>query len=148
MVVLFQSVFWKSHQLRKVLETERNNTYVKSPKRNTKLHLHVEPAFSVFCIKFSDPLSSDLFPSSSFEYNLDSASPAKDPFTSPPSAGTVAIVHSKGNDDCHVILRGGATGPNYGKEFVEKSAFIALSYFLSFTKILETVYDPYRIFGI
>jgi len=41
-------------------------------------------------------------------------------FYSTTKHGTVAIVHSKGNDDCHVILRGGATGPNYAKEFVEK----------------------------
>jgi 3-deoxy-7-phosphoheptulonate synthase len=41
-------------------------------------------------------------------------------FYSTTKHGTVAIVHSKGNDDCHVILRGGATGPNYSKEFVEK----------------------------
>jgi 3-deoxy-7-phosphoheptulonate synthase len=41
-------------------------------------------------------------------------------FYSTTKHGTVAIVHSKGNDDCHVILRGGATGPNYSKEFVDK----------------------------
>merc|ERR1712134_218176 len=41
-------------------------------------------------------------------------------FYSTTKHGTVAIVHSKGNDDCHVILCGGATGPNYTKEFVEK----------------------------
>jgi 3-deoxy-7-phosphoheptulonate synthase len=34
--------------------------------------------------------------------------------------GTVAIAHSKGNEDAHVILRGGNGGPNYSKEHVTK----------------------------
>jgi 3-deoxy-7-phosphoheptulonate synthase len=41
-------------------------------------------------------------------------------FYSTTKHGTVAIVHSKGNDDCHVILRGGNNGPNYSKEHVDK----------------------------
>jgi 3-deoxy-7-phosphoheptulonate synthase len=34
--------------------------------------------------------------------------------------GHVAIVHTKGNDDCHVILRGGKE-PNYSSKDVEKT---------------------------
>ncbi|CAK4082389.1 unnamed protein product [Aphanomyces euteiches] len=38
------------------------------------------------------------------------------------SHGLSAIVTTNGNDSCHVILRGGSTGPNYEKEHVEKCA--------------------------
>jgi 3-deoxy-7-phosphoheptulonate synthase len=34
--------------------------------------------------------------------------------------GLAAIVNTRGNEYCHVILRGGKTGPNYAKEHVEK----------------------------
>ncbi len=34
-------------------------------------------------------------------------------FLSVKKSGTTAIVKTRGNDSCHVILRGGATGPNY-----------------------------------
>ena len=34
--------------------------------------------------------------------------------------GLSAIIHTKGNDDCHIILRGGVTGPNYFSDQVEK----------------------------
>jgi 3-deoxy-7-phosphoheptulonate synthase len=40
-------------------------------------------------------------------------------FYSTTKHGTVAIVHSKGNDDCHIILRGGKDGPNYSAEHVK-----------------------------
>jgi 3-deoxy-7-phosphoheptulonate synthase len=33
--------------------------------------------------------------------------------------GRSAILHTRGNADCHVILRGGKTGPNYGAAEVE-----------------------------
>ena len=36
--------------------------------------------------------------------------------------GLCAIVATRGNPDCHVILRGGESGPNYGAPFVEKTA--------------------------
>jgi 3-deoxy-7-phosphoheptulonate synthase len=32
--------------------------------------------------------------------------------------GTPAILHTRGNPDCHIILRGGVDGPNYGSEAV------------------------------
>ena len=36
--------------------------------------------------------------------------------------GLCAIVATRGNADCHVILRGGESGPNYGAAFVQKTA--------------------------
>jgi 3-deoxy-7-phosphoheptulonate synthase len=33
--------------------------------------------------------------------------------------GRSAILHTRGNADCHVILRGGKSGPNYGAAEVE-----------------------------
>jgi len=35
--------------------------------------------------------------------------------------GLAAIVKTRGNNDVHVILRGGTGGPNYSKEHVEKA---------------------------
>ncbi len=44
-------------------------------------------------------------------------------FLSVTKQGIAAIVHTRGNADCHVILRGGKrTGPNYGREAVESVA--------------------------
>ncbi|CEP16156.1 hypothetical protein [Parasitella parasitica] len=37
------------------------------------------------------------------------------------SAGVVCIIHTTGNQDCHVILRGGKKGPNYEKKHVEEA---------------------------
>ena len=34
--------------------------------------------------------------------------------------GLAAIVSTRGNDECHVILRGGARGPNYDRESIAK----------------------------
>ncbi|KAF9937649.1 3-deoxy-7-phosphoheptulonate synthase [Modicella reniformis] len=35
--------------------------------------------------------------------------------------GLAAITNTKGNDLCHLILRGGNDGPNYEKEYIEKT---------------------------
>ncbi|KAI8882751.1 3-deoxy-7-phosphoheptulonate synthase [Backusella circina FSU 941] len=35
--------------------------------------------------------------------------------------GTVSITHTTGNPDCHIILRGSNSGPNYAKEHVESA---------------------------
>ncbi|KAI7898640.1 3-deoxy-7-phosphoheptulonate synthase [Cokeromyces recurvatus] len=35
--------------------------------------------------------------------------------------GTVSITHTTGNPDCHIILRGSNSGPNYTKEYVDKA---------------------------
>jgi 3-deoxy-7-phosphoheptulonate synthase len=36
--------------------------------------------------------------------------------------GLAGVVSTKGNPECHVILRGGATGPNYDAESVKKTS--------------------------
>ena len=36
--------------------------------------------------------------------------------------GLAAIVKTRGNQDVHVILRGGTSGPNYAAEHVKKAA--------------------------
>lgn len=43
-------------------------------------------------------------------------------FLSVTKQGLSAIVQTEGNDACHVILRGGATGPNYAPEAVQETA--------------------------
>lgn len=35
--------------------------------------------------------------------------------------GNAAIIHTHGNPDCHIILRGGTAGPNYDKESVAEA---------------------------
>lgn len=45
-------------------------------------------------------------------------------FLSVTKQGVSAIVSTKGNDTCHLILRGGKTGPNYGKPHVEEAAIM------------------------
>ncbi len=42
-------------------------------------------------------------------------------FLSVTKQGVAAIVETRGNDHCHVILRGGAAGPNHGVEQVTKA---------------------------
>ncbi len=36
-------------------------------------------------------------------------------------SGQVSIIHTRGNPDVHVVLRGGSNGPNYEKEAVLES---------------------------
>lgn len=43
-------------------------------------------------------------------------------FLSVTKFGHSAIVRTLGNDDCHIILRGGSKGPNFTKEHVENAA--------------------------
>ena len=47
-------------------------------------------------------------------------------FLSVTKQGLSAIVATSGNDCCHLILRGGASGPNYSQEHIEESS-IALN---------------------
>ena len=42
-------------------------------------------------------------------------------FLSVTKQGVAAIFETRGNPDCHLILRGGNTGPNYGPEHVAKT---------------------------
>lgn len=43
-------------------------------------------------------------------------------FLSVTKQGTAAIVSTMGNDDCHVILRGSITGPNYDENTIKETA--------------------------
>jgi 3-deoxy-7-phosphoheptulonate synthase len=36
-------------------------------------------------------------------------------------SGTPAVLYTRGNDDCHLVLRGGRGAPNYGPESVEQA---------------------------
>ena len=50
------------------------------------------------------------------------AAAAHHAFAGVDTSGTPAIFHTKGNDDCHIILRGGKTaGPNYDPAHVEEA---------------------------
>ena len=42
-------------------------------------------------------------------------------FLSVTKDGIAAIVHTTGNPGCHIILRGGKSGPNYQKEHVAEA---------------------------
>jgi 3-deoxy-7-phosphoheptulonate synthase len=46
------------------------------------------------------------------------AAAAQHSFAGVDLSGTSAILHTKGNRDCHVILRGGREAPNYGAEAI------------------------------
>jgi len=60
----------------------------------------------------------------SVQLAVDAISAAREPhhFLSVTKQGLSAIVATRGNDACHVILRGGSDGPNYSSEDVEASA--------------------------
>jgi 3-deoxy-7-phosphoheptulonate synthase len=57
-----------------------------------------------------------------FQIASDAIKSAKNPhaFLSVTKQGLAAIVHTNGNPDCHVILRGGKAAPNYYPEDVKK----------------------------
>jgi 3-deoxy-7-phosphoheptulonate synthase len=54
------------------------------------------------------------------------AAAAKHAFAGVDQDGTPAILYTRGNEDCHIILRGGADAPNYGPEQVSEA--LALLY--------------------
>jgi 3-deoxy-7-phosphoheptulonate synthase len=49
------------------------------------------------------------------------AAEAKHAFAGIDSNGSPAILHTRGNGDCHLILRGGRSAPNYGSEPVSEA---------------------------
>ena len=57
---------------------------------------------------------------------VDGIRSAADPhhFLSVTKQGVAAIVSTKGNSDCHVILRGGSSGPNYDAESIKSAVGI------------------------
>lgn len=58
----------------------------------------------------------------SLKLAVDAVVSAQNPhcFLSVSTQGLAAIVNTTGNNDCHVILRGGSSGPNYGNECVDE----------------------------
>ena len=60
--------------------------------------------------------------SGNFQIAADACGSAKNPhaFLSVTKQGLAAIVHTNGNPDCHVILRGGHSGPNYESKHVKE----------------------------
>lgn len=59
----------------------------------------------------------------SIQMAIDAISAAANPhsFLSVTEQGIAAIVTTKGNDDCHIILRGGKQGPNYDAEHIQQT---------------------------
>ena len=60
----------------------------------------------------------------SIQIALDAIQSASNPhhFLSVTKQGVSAIFSTSGNDSCHLILRGGKTGPNYEKESIDEAA--------------------------
>lgn len=70
-------------------------------------------------------------------------------FLSVTKQGLAAIVATKGNPHCHVILRGGSNGPNYGAEAVASAVALLAKNKLSGTLMIDTSHansgkDPAR----
>ncbi|GLD93995.1 hypothetical protein PINS_up002606 [Pythium insidiosum] len=64
----------------------------------------------------------------SLQLAVDAVVAARHPhcFLSVSSQGLAAIVNTAGNDCCHVILRGGKSGPNYEKKHVDEASALML----------------------
>jgi 3-deoxy-7-phosphoheptulonate synthase len=64
----------------------------------------------------------------SLQLAVDAVVAARHPhcFLSVSSQGLASIVNTKGNDCCHTILRGGKTGPNYTKEYIDEVSTLML----------------------
>jgi 3-deoxy-7-phosphoheptulonate synthase len=83
--------------------------------RTTESQVHRELASGLSCpVGFKNGTSGDL------QIAIDACGSASNAhsFLSVSKQGLAAIVHTKGNPGCHVILRGGGDGPNYSKEHV------------------------------
>jgi len=55
--------------------------------------------------------------------------------------GTPAILHTKGNEDCHIILRGGRGAPNYGPEDVARARALLRSAGLPERLMIDVSHD-------
>src|SRR5437660_2235025 len=55
--------------------------------------------------------------------------------------GTPAILYTRGNRDCHVILRGGKDAPNYGPEAVEGALALLRSAGLAEQLVIDVSHD-------
>lgn len=83
--------------------------------RTTECQLHRELASGL-----SMPVGFKNGTGGNFQIAVDAIQAANHPhrFLSVTKSGDSAIVATRGNDDCHIILRGGKTGPNYDRENV------------------------------
>merc|ERR1719498_2050346 len=84
--------------------------------RTTECQLHRELASGLSMpVGFKNGTSGDC------DIAIDACISSKFPHTffSTTKQGTVAIVHSNGNEDCQVVLRGGKDGPNYSAKHVK-----------------------------
>lgn len=85
--------------------------------RTTESQVHRELASGLSCaVGFKNATNGDV------KIAIDAMKAASFPhyFLSVTKYGHSAIVNTMGNEDCHIILRGG-NGPNYAKEHVEKT---------------------------
>lgn len=83
--------------------------------RTTESQVHRELASGLSCaVGFKNATNGGV------RIALDAIGAAEAPhyFLSVTKFGQSAIVSTKGNDDCHIILRGGEKGPNYSREHV------------------------------
>ncbi|GBG26379.1 Phospho-2-dehydro-3-deoxyheptonate aldolase, tyrosine-inhibited [Hondaea fermentalgiana] len=86
--------------------------------RTTESQVHRELASGLSCpVGFKNATSGDV------QVAIDACKSSKNPhsFLSVTKQGVAAIVHTKGNLGCHIILRGGSGGPNFTKEFVDEA---------------------------
>lgn len=87
--------------------------------RTTESQVHRELASGLSC-----PIGFKNGTDGSVQVAIDAAQAASHPhhFLGVTKAGTVAVIATAGNPDCHVILRGGAKEPNYAAAAVNAAA--------------------------
>ncbi len=87
--------------------------------RTTESQIHRELASGLSC-----PVGFKNGTNGSVQIAIDGIGSASNPhhFLSVTKLGHSAIVATKGNEDCHVILRGGSDGPNYSAEHVNAAS--------------------------
>ena len=87
--------------------------------RTTESQIHRELASGLSC-----PVGFKNGTNGSVQIAIDGIGSANNPhhFLSVTKFGHSAIVTTKGNEDCHVILRGGSDGPNYSAAHVNETA--------------------------
>lgn len=87
--------------------------------RTTESQVHREMASGLSC-----PVGFKNGTAGSIKIAVEAIGAANHPhsFLSLTKAGQAAIFHTAGNDDCHLILRGGTAGPNYDADSVDAAA--------------------------
>jgi 3-deoxy-7-phosphoheptulonate synthase len=87
--------------------------------RTTESQIHRELASGLSC-----PVGFKNGTKGSIQIAIDGIGSANNPhhFLSVTKSGHSAIVSTRGNNDCHIILRGGSEGPNYSAEHVNAAS--------------------------